>query len=103
MIAPGLDAKHQKNLDKAVKKMQKAGVNETAVKVFISHYQALVSGATGIIRESEILPLKSLSKLDDIDVKKKSASEALKKTAIIKLNARRTISLLKCVLRRSSK
>lgn len=86
MIAPGLDAKHQKNLDKAVKKMQEANVDATAIKVFVSHYKALVSGATGIIHESEILPLKSLPKLDDIDVKKKTASDALKKTVIIKLN-----------------
>lgn len=86
MIASGLDAKYQKNLDKAVRKMKKAGVDATAIKVFVSHYQALVSGATGIIREVEILPLKSLPKLDDVQVKKKSAAEALKKTVAIKLN-----------------
>lgn len=86
MITPGLDAKHQKNLDKAVKKMQDAGVDSTAIKVFASHYHALVSGATGIIPEADILPVKSLPKLADVEVSEKSSVDALKKTAIIKLN-----------------
>lgn len=86
MITPGLDAKHQKNLDKAIKKMQDADVDATAIKVFASHYHALVSGATGIIPEADILPVKSLPKLADVRVSEDSSSDALKKTVIIKLN-----------------
>ena len=86
MIAPGLDAQYQTNLDKAVKKMQDAGVDSTAIKVFTRHYQALVSGATGIIREADIEPVKSLPKLADIQVSRESSTNALKKTVVIKLN-----------------
>ncbi len=86
MIVPGLDDKYQKNLDKAIKKMQDAEVDATAIKVFASHYRALASGATGIIHEADILPLMSLPKLDDIKVSEESVSDALKKTVVIKLN-----------------
>lgn len=86
MIAPKLDVKYQKNLDKAITKMQTAGVDPVAIKVFTSHYRALASGATGIIREADILPVKSFPKLADLRVTKKSSNEALKKTVVIKLN-----------------
>lgn len=86
MIVPGLDAEHQKNLDKAIRKMQDARVDPTAIKVFASHYRALTSGATGIIREAEILPITSLPRLADVQVSSESSSEALKKTVVIKLN-----------------
>ena len=86
MIAPELDANYQKNLDKAIRKMQTAGVDETAIKVFASHYHALASGATGIIREADILPVKSFPKLTDIEVGEASSVAALKKTVVIKLN-----------------
>lgn len=86
MIAPEMDAKHQKNLDKATRKMQEAGVDATAIKVFASHYRALVSGATGIIREADILPVKSLPRLSDIQVHEGSSTGALQKTVVIKLN-----------------
>jgi len=86
MIAPDLDSEHQRNLDKAIQKMQAAGVDSTAIKVFASHYHALVSGATGIIRENDILPVKSLPKLTDIDVSEEVSTSALQKTVVIKLN-----------------
>lgn len=86
MITPELDAKSQKNLDKAVEKMQVAGVDATAIKVFASHYHALISGATGIIREADILPAKSFPKLTDLQVSGDLSNEALKKTVVIKLN-----------------
>lgn len=86
MIAPELDTKHQRNLDKAIKKMQAAGVDTTAIKVFASQYHALVSGATGIIREADIVPVKSLLKHSDIKVGKEASMNALRKTAVIKLN-----------------
>lgn len=86
MIIPELDAIHQANLDKAVKKMQEAGVDATAIKVFASHYRALASGATGIVREADILPVTSLPKLADIAVNETASFDALKKTVVIKLN-----------------
>lgn len=86
MIAPELDTKHQRNLDKAIAKMQAAGVDPSAIKMFSSHYHALVSGATGIIPEADIVPVKSLSKLTDITVNEKLSTDALRKTAVIKLN-----------------
>ncbi|PIF00464.1 MAG: UTP--glucose-1-phosphate uridylyltransferase, partial [Propionibacterium sp.] len=66
--------------------MKAAGVEKTAIRAFTGHYQALASGATGIICEDDILPVENLPKLDDITVSHDSASEALKKTAVIKLN-----------------
>lgn len=86
MIAPDLDPQHQKNLDKAIQKMQKAGVDSTAIKVFASHYRALTSGATGIIPEADIVPVKSLPKLSDVQVSEASSTSALQKTVVIKLN-----------------
>ena len=86
MIAPELDVKYQKNLDKAITKMQTAGVDPVAIKVFASHYHALASGATGIIREADIVPVKSFPKLADLQVSAESSAGALKKTVVIKLN-----------------
>lgn len=86
MVVPELDAKYKDNLDKAIKKMQGAEVDPTAIEVFASQYRALTSGATGIIRESDILPVKSFPKLTDIEVNNKLSVDALKKTVVIKLN-----------------
>lgn len=86
MVVPELDAKYKDNLDKAIKKMQVAEVDPTAIEVFASQYRALTSGATGIIRESDILPVKSFPKLTDIEVNNKLSVDALKKTVVIKLN-----------------
>lgn len=86
MVVPELDAKYKDNLNKAIKKMQVAEVDPTAIEVFASQYRALTSGATGIIRESDILPVKSFPKLTDIEVNNKLSVDALKKTVVIKLN-----------------
>jgi len=86
MTSQELDAKYQKNLTAAINKMKKAKVDSTAIKVFANQYQALASGATGIIREDDILPLKNLPKLTDLKVDEKHARSALEKTAVIKLN-----------------
>ncbi len=86
MITPGLDARYQKELDKAIKKMQTAEIDPTAIKVFASHYHALASGATGIIREADILPAKNFPKLADLQVREELSEDALKKTVVIKLN-----------------
>lgn len=85
-MTPELDAKYQENLDKAVEKMREAGVDSIAIKVFASHYRALATGATGIIREADISPVESLSKLSAIETDKKSPSDALHRTVVIKLN-----------------
>ncbi len=86
MINQELDAKYQKNLIAAINKMKKAKIGPTAIRVFANQYRALASGATGIIHEDEILPLKNLQKLDDLKVHKNHALAALNKTAVIKLN-----------------
>lgn len=86
MLSPELDNNYQKNLNESVEKMRQAGIDSVAIDVFASHYRALISGATGIIRENEILPIKSFPKLDGMEVDRKDAVEALKKTAVIKLN-----------------
>ncbi|WP_061961227.1 UTP--glucose-1-phosphate uridylyltransferase [Demequina flava] len=71
---------------KAQDKMRAEGVDTAAIDVFTHYYGELEAGATGLIPEETITPLLDPTKLADVDVSADEASEALRRTAIIKLN-----------------
>jgi UTP--glucose-1-phosphate uridylyltransferase len=67
-------------------KMRSAGVDETAIAVFAHYYDQLEQGATGLIHESDIEPLESPTRLEDLETDDESARAALDATVVIKLN-----------------
>lgn len=66
-------------------KMQGAGVDPVAVDTFAHYYRLLEHGETGMIPESTIDPLE-MEALGDVEVAGEVAAEAIRKTAVIKLN-----------------
>ncbi|QYJ02820.1 UTP--glucose-1-phosphate uridylyltransferase [Nocardioides panacisoli] len=77
MGAPGLQA--------ARAKMAAAGVPEVAIETFAHYYRLLQHGETGMIPESSIEPV-DIPRLEDVEVTEEAATEALRRTAVIKLN-----------------
>jgi UTP--glucose-1-phosphate uridylyltransferase len=77
MGSPGLAA--------AVAKMRDADVDEVAVQTFAHYYRQLERGETGKIPESSIEPV-DLPRLADASVTDEQAAEAIRTTAVIKLN-----------------
>ena len=67
-------------------KMRAGGVHPVAVEVFSHYYRQLETGATGLMRESEIEPISEPPRLADIEVDAASSEAALRQTAVIKLN-----------------
>jgi UTP--glucose-1-phosphate uridylyltransferase len=65
--------------------MTDAGIDPVAIETFAHYYRLLEHGETGMIAEDSIEPLDSES-LDDVEVDDAIASEALRGTAVIKLN-----------------
>jgi len=65
-------------------KMKAEGLNEAAIGAFKNSYEALVSGASGMIPESEISPASGVPKLEEVA----SGTDAalLGKTVVLKLN-----------------
>lgn len=76
--APGLIA--------ARAKMSAAGVSDAAIDVFSHYYGQLEAGATGVIPETSITPLREVTRADSLDVTAEAGAEALAVTAVIKLN-----------------
>ena len=74
-----------KGLAIARAKMQDAGVDPVAVDTFAHYYRLLEHGETGMIPESTIDPL-DMDALVDVDVDDDTAREAIRSTAVIKLN-----------------
>ncbi len=74
-----------KGLDLARAKMQNAGVDPVAVDTFAHYYRLLEHGETGMIAESAIEPL-DMEALDDVEVSAETAAEAIRRTAVVKLN-----------------
>lgn len=74
-----------KALKKARDKMTAAGVDETAVEVFAHYFRLLEHGETGMIPEASIEPLE-MESLADVVVADDVAAEAIRTTAVIKLN-----------------
>ena len=77
MGSPGL--KH------ALDKMRGAGVDEIAVETFAHYFRLLEHGETGMIPESSIEPL-DMEALADVEVSDEQAADAIRTTAVIKLN-----------------
>ena len=74
-----------KGLRLAREKMTAAGVDEVAIDTFAHYYRLLEHGETGMIPESSIEPI-DMETLDDVEVDADAASEAMRHTAVIKLN-----------------
>ncbi|KAJ8611401.1 hypothetical protein CTAYLR_006508 [Chrysophaeum taylorii] len=66
-------------------KMRADGLGDAAVLAFKSAYEALCSGASGMIPESEIEPASGIPKLDDVKAEKVDPA-LLAKTVVVKLN-----------------
>jgi UTP--glucose-1-phosphate uridylyltransferase len=72
-------------LEIARAKMVDAGVDPVAIETFAHYFRLLEHGETGLIAESSIEPV-DIEKLADVAVAEDLAAEALRRTAIIKLN-----------------
>ena len=65
--------------------MVAAGVDEVAIETFAHYYRLLEHGETGMIPESSIEPV-DMQSLADVEVADEDAAEAIRSTAVIKLN-----------------
>jgi len=72
-------------LKRARDKMAAAGVDEVAIETFAHYYRLLEHGETGMIPESSIEPV-DMESLATIAVSDEDAAEAVRTTAVIKLN-----------------
>ena len=72
-------------LDLARQKMRDAGVDEVAIDTFAHYYRLLEHGETGMIAEGTIEPL-DMESLTDVEVDDDVAAEAIRRTAVVKLN-----------------
>ncbi|MDP2773160.1 MAG: UTP--glucose-1-phosphate uridylyltransferase [Nocardioides sp.] len=72
-------------LQRARAKMVDAGVDEVAIDTFAHYYRLLEHGETGMIPESAIDPV-DMQALGDVEVDDQVAAEAVRHTAVIKLN-----------------
>ena len=72
-------------LNRARQKMADAGVDEVAIETFAHYYRLLEHGETGLMPESTIEPL-DMESLADVEVSEDVATDAIGKTAVIKLN-----------------
>ncbi|MFA6298694.1 MAG: UTP--glucose-1-phosphate uridylyltransferase [Nocardioides sp.] len=72
-------------LQRARAKMVDAGVDEVAIDTFAHYYRLLEHGETGMIPESAIDPV-DMQALGDVEVDDLVAAEAIRHTAVIKLN-----------------
>lgn len=72
-------------LIRAREKMTVEGVDPAAIDVFTHYYRQLERGETGMIPESTIDPL-DMPRLADAEVSDEAAAEAIRHTAVIKLN-----------------
>ena len=73
-------------LTQARDKMTAAGVAPAAIETFTRFYGILTSGETGLIREDDVEPLTDIPRHADLDISDDDAAEALRGTAICKLN-----------------
>src|SRR5690606_39392344 len=73
-------------LAQSTDRMRDAGVAPAAVDVFARFYRLLESGATGMIPEADVEPLTDVTHRDDLHVPDDTARDALRRTAVIKLN-----------------
>ncbi len=72
-------------LKRARAKMVDAGVDEVAIDTFSHYFRLLEHGETGLVPEASIDPVEMPS-LADVEVDERAAAEAIRHTAVIKLN-----------------
>lgn len=72
-------------LDAARDTMRSAGVDDLAIEVFAHYYRLLAEGETGMIPEESIEPLE-MESLAEFEVSADAEAQAIRTTAIIKLN-----------------
>lgn len=72
-------------LENAREKMAAAGVDPVAIDNFAHYYRLLEHGETGMIPEASIDPV-DIESLADAEVEESVAADAVRKTAVIKLN-----------------
>jgi UTP--glucose-1-phosphate uridylyltransferase len=72
-------------LKRAREKMAGAGVDEVAIDTFSHYFRLLEHGETGMVPEASIDPV-DMPSLADVEVDPESAAEAIRHTAVIKLN-----------------
>jgi UTP--glucose-1-phosphate uridylyltransferase len=72
-------------LRRAQDKMRAAGVDPAAIDVFSHYFRLLEHGETGLIPESTIEPL-DVESMADVEVAPDAAADAIRATAVIKLN-----------------
>ena len=72
-------------LNRARAKMADAGVDEVAIETFAHYYRLLEHGETGMVPESSIEPV-DMPHIDDVEVDDEAAAEAVRRTAVVKLN-----------------
>ncbi|WP_454294802.1 UTP--glucose-1-phosphate uridylyltransferase [Salana multivorans] len=75
-----------RGLDLAVTKMRDAEIGDLAIATFARLYRELESGATGLIREADVEPLRDIDRAQDLDVSDEAARQAIGQTVVIKLN-----------------
>lgn len=73
-------------LSEAQRKMADGGVHQLAIDVFSHYYGELEAGATGNIREADVLPLTDIGHAAELSVSEDDKRAAARVTAIIKLN-----------------
>ena len=67
-------------------KMRQADAHPTAINVFSHYYRQLETGATGVLPESDLRPLKDPPRLADLEHEEAAGRAALDATVVIKLN-----------------
>ncbi|WP_085873591.1 MULTISPECIES: UTP--glucose-1-phosphate uridylyltransferase [unclassified Nocardioides] len=72
-------------LNRARDKMAAAGVDEIAIETFAHYFRLLEHGETGMVPESSIEPVE-MESLTSVEVDPDVAAEAVRSTAVIKLN-----------------
>lgn len=73
-------------LSKAIDRMREAGSPDLAIATFSRLYRELESGATGLIREADVEPLRDIDRQSDLSVDEATANDVMGRTVIIKLN-----------------
>ncbi|RLV47474.1 UTP--glucose-1-phosphate uridylyltransferase [Nocardioides mangrovicus] len=80
-----MGGKESRGLSMAQAKMAEAGVDQVAIDVFSHYYRLVQHGETGMIPESAIAPVNAPA-LADQEVPEDAQLEAIRATAVIKLN-----------------
>ncbi len=77
---------YDRNIEKFLQKMQKAGTHPVTIKTFDHYYKALCMGETGFIPESVLEPVTALEKSDQLSRYHTEGINNLRHTVVIKLN-----------------